>query len=380
MDFDEFMEICQAVGAQPIICVNLSAAYVQDDTGGRRGTPREEVLTNAVEWVRYANKVKGYGVRDWEIGNESYWRGSAAPLKAEDYTRDVIELSRAMKAIDPSIRIGVNGHVRKDLVSPSDGDAGPIWWQYLLSHASADIDFAVVHPYPCFEWGSYDYFIRNQPMLTEALDQVSEAIHEWAPAADAARIRIQETEANAFDWAASKWYTGNAKGWTWANDLGHALVLFELLGQHLTDPRIDGIQVWTTRWFDPTSRLEDVIDDDNGLRATGEGMGMWGRHLKENLALLKGLECGPAYASYSPRTNELAIFLMNKGREACTVEVELAGHSGEWQGTGECLCGKSDNDLHPRVASMGEISSRGGNIACDLPPVSITVLEMRLKS
>jgi alpha-L-arabinofuranosidase len=330
-----------------------------------------------VEWVRYANKVRGYGVRDWEIGNESYWRGSTAALKAEDYTRDVMEFSRAMKAIDPTIHIGVNGHVRKDLVSPSDGEGGPIWWQYLLAHASADIDFVVVHPYPCFEWGSYDYFVRQAPMLTEALDQVSEAVREWAPPADAARLRIQATEANAFDWAASKWYTGNGKGWAWANDLGHALVLFELLGQHLADSRVDGIQVWTTRWFDTPSRLEDVIDDDNALMPTGEAVGLWGRHLKEKLAKLEGLECGPAYVSHSPKSNEIALFLMNKGREACSVEVELAGHSGEWQATGECLRGDSENDLHPKVASTGELASRGGKILLDLPPVSIRVVELR---
>jgi hypothetical protein len=379
MDFDQFIEICRAIGAQPIVCLNLGSAYVRDDPAARRGTPRDEVLANAVEWVRYANKVKGYGVRDWELGNESYWRGSAAAIKAGDYVRDVIEFSRAMKAVDPGIRFGVNGHVGKDLVSPSDGEGGPIWWQHLLSRASADIDFAVMHPYPCYEWGSYDYYLRQDPVFTDGVEQVAEALREWAPADDAARIRIQATEANAFDWAASKWYRGTNKGWAWANDLGHALVLFDILGQHLAHPGIDGIQVWTTRWFDNPSRLEDVIDENNELNPTGEAVGLWGRHLKENLTALAGLECGPAYAAYSPRTNELALFLMNKGREALSVEVELAGHPGEWQATVESLCGESENDLHPKVACTGERASRGGKIACDLPPVSITVLELRPK-
>jgi len=375
MDFDEFMEICRETGALPTICVNLNSAYITDDPAVRRGTPRSELLTNAVEWVRYANKVKGYGIRNWEIGNESYWRGSAVAMKAEDYARDVIEFSRAMKAVDPAIRIGANGHVAKDAASPGDGDGGPKWWQVLLTRAARDIDFAVIHPYPCFEWGSYGHFARNELKLTDAVDEVTAALREWAPA-DAARIRVQATETNAFDWAASKWYTGNNQGWKWANDLGHGLVLFELLGQHLADPRVELIQVWTTRWFDPTSRLEDLLDDDNGLRATGEGMGMWGRHLKDNLAKLAGTTCGPAYASWSPQTGELALFLMNKTRDASTVEVEIAGGSGEWQGTGEVLCGESENDLHPKVASTDELASRGGKISVTLPPVSITVLEL----
>ncbi|MEK7475915.1 MAG: hypothetical protein AAB152_09840 [Candidatus Coatesbacteria bacterium] len=377
MDFDEFMEICRAVGAHPIVCVNLGAAYVKDETGGRRGTPHAEVMANAVEWVRYANRVKGYGVRDWELGNESYWRGSAAAIGAADYTRDAIEFSRAMKAVDPGIRFGVNGHVGKSLVSPADGEGGPIWWQHLLSRASAEIDFAVMHPYPCYEWGSYDYYRTHAPGFTEGTEEVAEAIRLWAPAADAARLRIQATEANAFDWAASHWYRGTDKGWAWANDLGHAVVLFDILGQHLAHPLIDGIQVWTTRWFDSPSRLEDVIDEDNNLLPTGEAVGLWGRHLKENLATLAGLACGPAYAAWSPRTKELALFLVNKGREALSVEVELAGHSGEWRATGERFCGESETDLHPEVLVVGSLGSADGKIVCDLPPMSITVLELR---
>jgi hypothetical protein len=108
-------------------------------------------------------------------------------------------------------------------------------------------------------------------------------------------------------------------------------------------------------------------------------VGLWGRHLKENLTALAGLECGPAYAAWSPRTNELALFLVNKGREALSVEVELAGHPGEWQATGESLRGESEHDLHPKVVGTGALVSRGGKIACDLPPVSITVLELRRK-
>ena len=131
LDFDEFIQLCHSLGAEPIICVGLGSAYIQNSPT-RIGSTREQVLENAVEWVRYANRVRGYGITYWELGNESYWRGSIATLSAADYTRDVLELSRAMKAIDPTIQIGVNGHVDKDYVSTAETGDAPIWWEYLL--------------------------------------------------------------------------------------------------------------------------------------------------------------------------------------------------------------------------------------------------------
>ena len=65
LTFDEFMSICQSVGAEPFIVVGLDAiAY----TGTAPHATDEEVLASAVEWVRYANIVKGYGIKYWEIG------------------------------------------------------------------------------------------------------------------------------------------------------------------------------------------------------------------------------------------------------------------------------------------------------------------------
>jgi alpha-N-arabinofuranosidase len=213
LDFDEFISLCRALGAEPVLCVGLGSAYVQNHPGRLTGSTRAQVMENAIEWVRYANRVRGYGVKYWELGNESYWRGSVATLTAADYTRDVLELSRAMKAVDPTIWIGVNGHVDKDYISTADSPEGPIWWQYLLTRAAPEIDFVVVHPYPCFEWGSYDYYLLHTPIFTDAVDQALTALQEWASPSDAARLRILVTETNAFDWAATDFYPGNQAGW-----------------------------------------------------------------------------------------------------------------------------------------------------------------------
>jgi alpha-L-arabinofuranosidase len=374
MDFDEFIALCRALDAEPIVCIGLGSAYVQTQPGRLVGSTRAQVLENAIEWVRYANQVRGYGVKYWEIGNESYWRGSIATLSAADYTRDILELSRAMKAIDPEILIGANGHVDKNYISTADTADGPIWWQYLLTHASLEIDFLVVHPYPCFEWGGYTYYSEHTPVFTKAVEQAAASLKEWANPEDADRIRIMITETNTFDWAATEWYEGNGAGWPWRNDLGHALVLFDLLGQHLMHPRVDGIQVWNSRWFGPECKLDDVLDGQNALLPTGQAIGLWGKHLQTHLQAIPGQPAGPVYASYNPETNALTFFLMNKLTIQQPLTIDLSNYGQRWRASSIVFAGQDPDDEHPTITSGLVWETASSDIHLTLPPVSITVI------
>ncbi|GAA0262614.1 cellulose binding domain-containing protein [Saccharothrix mutabilis subsp. mutabilis] len=140
--FDHFMAGVRRAGAQPVITANYGT-----------GTPEE-----AAEWVRYANVEKGYGVQYWEIGNENYgnghygsgWEADNHPDKSPNqYARLVVEYASAMKAVDPSIKVGAV------LTSPGEwpdgitaaGDAGS-WNQVVLSIAGPVVDFGILHWYP----------------------------------------------------------------------------------------------------------------------------------------------------------------------------------------------------------------------------------------
>jgi Cellulose binding domain/Fibronectin type III domain len=146
-DFDHFMAGVRRAGARAIVAANYGT-----------GTPEE-----AAEWVRYANVEKGYGVKYWEIGNELYgnghygaeWEADNHPDKSPaQYAALVRDYSRAMKAVDPSIKIGAV------LTTPGEwpdgitasGDTGS-WNQVVLSTAGADLDFGIVHWYPGGESG-----------------------------------------------------------------------------------------------------------------------------------------------------------------------------------------------------------------------------------
>ena len=88
-DFEEFMKYIQTLpNAKAVICVNAGT-----------GTSKE-----AAAWVRYANKVKGYNIKQWQIGNEldGEWEESG-PISARHYAARYLEYARAMKAVDSTI-------------------------------------------------------------------------------------------------------------------------------------------------------------------------------------------------------------------------------------------------------------------------------------
>jgi hypothetical protein len=143
--FDAFMGVVQKAGAQALITVN----YGSNEAGTSGGDPAE-----AAAWVYYANVVKHYGIKYWEIGNEVYGNGFYGPkweadLHAEKgpaaYASNVLQFARAMKAVDPSIKIGVS------LTTPivnNTRDQMANWDTTVLSMACSLIDFVDVHWYP----------------------------------------------------------------------------------------------------------------------------------------------------------------------------------------------------------------------------------------
>jgi alpha-L-arabinofuranosidase len=108
---DEFMDYCHALGAEPVICVNMG-----------NGTPDE-----AQAWVEYCNgtgntywanlrrangHAEPYGVRYWGLGNEMYGVWQIGRLSAEDYVKKSLEFAKVMRRTDPAIQLigcGENG-------------------------------------------------------------------------------------------------------------------------------------------------------------------------------------------------------------------------------------------------------------------------------
>jgi hypothetical protein len=122
VDVKTMHDYIRDVGGEPFVIVN-----------GGSGSPRD-----AAEWVRWANKKMGYGVRYWEVGNElggswevGYHLPDGSKLNGQIYSRRYAEFARAMKAVDPTIKVGTMDH-----------------FEDVLGHCGELVDFVSIHTYP----------------------------------------------------------------------------------------------------------------------------------------------------------------------------------------------------------------------------------------
>ncbi|MEV5726319.1 cellulose binding domain-containing protein [Streptomyces pharetrae] len=187
--FDAFMGTVRATGAQPILIANYGS-----------GTPEE-----AAGWVRYANVTKDYDAKYWEIGNEIYGNGHYGSgwehdehedKSPREYARQVRAYAAAMKAVDPTIKIGVvlttPGHWPDGVVA--EGDAGD-WNHTVLSQVTDVIDFVSVHWYAGGSDTSAQDAMTRLTRLPGELREVRNQIDRYA-GADSPRIGIALTEIN----------------------------------------------------------------------------------------------------------------------------------------------------------------------------------------
>lgn len=122
VDVKTMHDFIKDLGNEPFVIVN-----------GGTGSPKD-----AAEWVRWANKTMGYNVRYWEVGNElggAWEAGNFLPdgsrLNGEIYARRYEEFARAMKAVDPTIKVGTMD-----------------WLDDVLKHCGDLVDFFSIHAYP----------------------------------------------------------------------------------------------------------------------------------------------------------------------------------------------------------------------------------------
>jgi alpha-L-arabinofuranosidase len=139
------------------------------------GTPAE-----AAAWVRHANLVRHDHVRDWTIGEETYLNGGIPGLTVEPdahqdksaaaYGRGVVAYAKAMKAVDPSVRIGI------ELAPPIAGSPFLDWDKTVLAIAGHSADFVDLHWYPYTAKSFFDT-VRQVPAIMSAtrtlVDQVA---------------------------------------------------------------------------------------------------------------------------------------------------------------------------------------------------------------
>jgi hypothetical protein len=224
--FDAFMGVVQQTGAQAMITVNYGS-----------GTPQE-----AAGWVQYANKGgpgytgpvptypgasstgHTYGITYWEIGNEVYGNGTYGANFEYDlhmdkgpvaYGENALQFIDAMKAVDPSIKVGVA------LTAPGNwpdedvlGNAGTpqAWNDNVLEATCSALDFADVHWYPQDPGKESDANLLQAPeqgiagrtdSIPQMVARLRQEISQYCPSR-ASQIQIMLTETNSVSYNPGK--------------------------------------------------------------------------------------------------------------------------------------------------------------------------------
>lgn len=164
MGIEEFFQVCDSTGAEPVFVVNFSFA--------RYGPSADRVAQAAgyaANWVRHVNNNLGRYVRYWEIGNENYGPWQAGYMvEGEQITGTMYgEMFRvfadSMKSVDPSIELGA-------VIYPLDEEYNA-WTSQVLPQVQNDADFLIVHDY--FAWSPNENNISFLEMM-ESVSEVSE--------------------------------------------------------------------------------------------------------------------------------------------------------------------------------------------------------------
>ena len=172
MNTDEYAALLNAVGAQGFITINFN-----------------ESPELAAEWVRYCNKEKGYDIKYWEVGDEQWgvWaRGHTTP---EKYAARFIEFVKAMKAVDPTIKIAAN-------VNPTDNIDG--WTCRVMKAAGSYIDMVTFSYYPFSNREeNADSLLASTPKYRHAYETIRHALEETLPKAKADSMWIIDVGYNS---------------------------------------------------------------------------------------------------------------------------------------------------------------------------------------
>jgi hypothetical protein len=197
------------------------------------------------------------------------------------------------------------------------------------------------------------------------------------PADQRARVGIAVTEMNALDFKHT---------WPDRNDLGHSLLLFEMIGQFLWfDPDVSLVELWNTRWIDnddpakPAS-IFDALDSHNRLNPSGRVLAIWNSMLGSKIVKAYwpgGDGMVTAYATLDPAKGALNVFLVNRDRKPRPLRLQLEHFHSANEATVHQFSGSGPEDMQPVFRLQPPLQITSDATMLELAPVSITAISLQ---
>ena len=192
----EFLQYAELVRAEPYICVNLGLGTIDDArqwveyTNGKRDT----------FWVKERKKngrEQPWDVKYWALGNEIDGPWQLGHKNAEEYAKVALEAAKAMRAVDPSIKLVASG-------SSNYGADWIGWNRTVLQTLRNHIDYIAIHTYINNRDNDFERYLGGwQLTIDRYIETTAALIKEVRTSANARPIYIAYDEWNV-------WYrTGN---------------------------------------------------------------------------------------------------------------------------------------------------------------------------
>jgi hypothetical protein len=238
----------------------------------------------------------------------------------------------------------------------------------LLRTAAPDLDVIISHAY--YQPPSYEEYrsrgTTESGMIWETR-MIADAIAAL-PTPDRDRIRIAVTEYGARNFEHS---------WPETNDLGHAVAVFDMLGQFLCEPAVEFACHWVSRWFDSDNFSATSLTKDNALTPVGRAVAIWGESVREKMVRAS---CGDPqvlpFATRDPKTGGVVVLVANKDTTSRRATVSVS-RKGRGAPKVRQLRGWGPEDPAPAWGPVDPPVREKGGWRIDLPPVSITVLTFK---
>jgi alpha-N-arabinofuranosidase len=124
---DEFLQYCVDTSIEPMLVANFGTGDAAE----------------AADWVRYTNRSPSSPrpVRWWGVGNETYGVWELGHCSPEQYGRRFGEYARAMRAVDPGVKLVAVG------CAGGSGSYPETWNATVVEEAADDIDALSLHWY-----------------------------------------------------------------------------------------------------------------------------------------------------------------------------------------------------------------------------------------
>jgi len=374
---DEWLRLCEQVGAEPLICVNAG-----------NGTPEE-----AAAWVEYCNgdmstpmgrlraengHPEPYGVKHWEIGNELYGSWQIGHTDAQGYAERYAQFHRAMSAVDPTIEFiacGYDAHWNRTVVQHNPGSVRSFSVHTLPgSHIPRGADPLEVYLELMGFLESYPEELRSRAAPMAELGIAPRlAITELQIFTNKAELPNNKTLTEAL-WTAGIYNLAiRSKGAielvTHSALVNHGGGLTKLFGVVYPDP-----VWWTTHLYSTMAGAQPLA-----LQIAGPGFNTEGRWFSPvvDAPYLDGV------ALLDATGEELTLFVVNRHPEsALAARIRLHGFSPAEEAAVSILSGESfmsqNSWQDPEAVSIEEeLISAGASFDYELLPHSLTVVRLK---